>query len=80
MRIRFIHPATARLAFQPGDTIIVDRVTPELQALLDSKRIDNQPVCVLAHDAPTEEIADAVDGIETAVVGSGGGRRRSGGR
>lgn len=76
MKIRFLHPADARLSFAPGDEIAVTALTPEIKRLLSARRIDNQKVCevVRAEDEAHDPIADD----EVAVTGSG--TRRTGRR
>lgn len=44
MRIRFDHPAIARIDFQPGDELVVSAVTPSVEALLSGSRSDGEKV------------------------------------
>lgn len=78
MKIRFTNPTTVRMTFQAGDEITVRRVTPELQAVLDSTRLDGQTVAQIVAGADDEEITDVPRGdVEHAVTGKG---RRGGGQ
>jgi hypothetical protein len=73
MKIRFLHPSTVRMDFRPGDEVIVRRITPEVQAVLDGSRLDGEKVAVIV-DGDDEEIADLPSDAERAVTGRGRGR------
>jgi hypothetical protein len=46
---------TAKLNLQPGDEIVVKSMTPELQALLSARRIDESPVAeIVRGEAPRQ--------------------------
>lgn len=57
MKIRFIHPASTRLTFKPGDEITVSESSPEVVALLASSRVDGQRVAQLVEDEEKLEYA-----------------------
>lgn len=58
VRIRITSPCTtAKLNLQPGDEIVVTRMTPELQALLNARRIDDQPVAELVRGGAKSQTA-----------------------
>ena len=66
MKIRFRHPASVRLEVLPGDELVVQALTPALEALLLSERIDREHICELVREAP--EFADPVAADELAVT------------
>lgn len=70
MRIRFDHHATARLNFAPGDEVSMRTMSPELQAVLDSARIDGVKVAHLVDDGD-EELAVMTRQVETATIARG---------
>lgn len=74
MKIRFDHPATARLDFKPGDEIAVRAITPELEALLRATRIDGAAVAHIVEDDPDEVTAIDTDAQEAAVLRRGKAR------
>ncbi len=61
MRIRFTQAATARLAFRAGDELVVSRLTPELQTLLSSQRLDGAHVAVCVDEDETAVAATERD-------------------
>lgn len=72
MRIRFDHPASARMSFRPGDELTVSVMTPEIDTFLNQARADGLKVArVVSED--DEEVAD-VDrsDAEVAVMGRRG--------
>lgn len=77
MRIRFRHPSTARLSFQPGDEIEVSSLTPELQALLSATRVDGVRVAEVVRDLD-DEIPEHISDEEVAIAVPARGRRRTG--
>lgn len=72
MKIRFIRPATARLEFHAGDELHVAALTPALEALLASARIDGEKVARLVADDETAAVDDAAE--EMAVLRRGRAR------
>lgn len=64
IRVRILQPTIARLALQPGDEIQQLRLTPELQAFLDARRVDGLPVAAIVDD---DEVA-TVTPAETAIM------------
>lgn len=58
MKIRFDHPASLRLSFAPGDEIHAAAISPEIESLLRSDRVDGQKVAHLVREERSEEVAD----------------------
>lgn len=67
MKIRFVHPASVRLTFAPGDEVVV-APSAEVTALLASSRLDGERVAVVVEDESD---------VEFATVGRGRARQRS---
>lgn len=65
--IEITAPIDRALSFDTGDRIMVSRLTPALENLLSSVKLDGQHVArlVVSED---EEIADASDGSEVATA------------
>jgi hypothetical protein len=75
-KIRIQQPTTVRLDLAPGDEITVKAMTPQLEQLLASRRLDNELVAKLVDG---EERADLDrSGLETGTVAAGAGRRGQG--
>lgn len=70
MKIRFDHPASARLSFQPGDELSVRALTPEMEALLNGARLDGVKVARLVDDDEGETATVSPRG-ETTTTGRG---------
>lgn len=48
---------TAKLNLQPGDEILVKSVTPELETLLNARRLDGDPIAEIVRGAARPETA-----------------------
>lgn len=70
VKIRFDHPASARMNFQPGDEVTVSKLTPEISVLLESPRLDGAKVARLVDDGD-EELAVVTRQVETATIARG---------
>ena len=58
VRIRITAPCTtAQLSLEPGDEILVAKITPEIERLLNARRIDNEPVAELVRGDERSEKA-----------------------
>ena len=77
MKIKFLNPANAHIQFDAGDEIHVSRLSPAIESLLASVRIDGQRVAQIIEDPESdEEIADSVSDLELAVTGKSRTRGR----
>jgi hypothetical protein len=76
MRVRILRPCMGRLNLERGDELQVSRMTPELQALLDSRTFDGKPAVELVTD-DEDEVAMLPEVSETATVRRGRSRRDS---
>ena len=69
MRIKIIAPCTTPpLNLQPGDVIEVKTLTPELQRLLDSRRMDDSAVAELVRGNPRETATTRPPSTEKAIA------------
>lgn len=60
VKIRITAPCTtAQLNLKPGDEIHVSEMTPELQRLLNARRIDDEPVAMLVKGPAVQQTATA---------------------
>lgn len=67
--IEFTAPSTARIQFEKGDRLSVRTLTPELKALIESKRLDGHTVARITRRSEDEV---AVTGEpETAAIRHG---------
>jgi hypothetical protein len=71
VKIRFNHPATVRIDFRPGDEVIVQAMTPALEALARSPRLDGALVAQVISGDDQEELAVMGATGETAITGRG---------
>jgi hypothetical protein len=69
--IEITAPTQCGLVFSPGDRIITSKLTPELQTLLASVRIDGSHVARLVKASEDDELAIAGEMPETATRGRG---------
>lgn len=60
MKIKITEPCTVRLNFQPGDTIEVSKMTPELEGLLNARTITDTTVARLVGNRQELERAVSV--------------------
>ena len=74
MRIKFTRPTALRLTVDAGDELVIGAVSPEIQTLLRSAGLDGQSFAHVVNE-DGEDVADAPDGRELAVTGSGRRRR-----
>lgn len=69
IRIRIIEPCTtAKLNLAPGDEIHVTKMTPELQALVDGRRIDESAVAEIVRGTQRETATTRARTNETATA------------
>lgn len=80
MRIRFDHAAAARLNFQPGDELIVRKLTPELEALLANARLDGQFVARIVRGKDDKSQDEDDEESETATAKAAGETATTSGR
>lgn len=76
MKIRFEYDMQATVAFEAGDEIVVRRMTPGLQSLINATRIDGCRVVRVIKDEYEDAVLDTRKD-DTATVG---GRKRGGSR
>ena len=69
-RIRFSAPAVAHISFEPGDEIVVQRMTPEVQNLVAQARLDGSFVADVVHE-DEREVAAVQAAPEVATLRSG---------
>jgi hypothetical protein len=72
MRVRITRPVPVRLELQPGDEIVVQHMTPGLEALLNSRLVGGEKNAELV-DGDGDEKAVVPPAGETTTTG--GGRR-----
>jgi hypothetical protein len=80
MRIRFDHPAAARLTFQPGDELVVRKLTPELEAILANANVAGQFVARIVRgkdDKDEDSDTATVDAAGETATTNGRGTRGS---
>lgn len=68
IRVRILHPTTARLDLAPGDEFSLQAMTPTLRAFLDNTRVDGSRVAEILVDE--DEAAVMSPPAEAAVVRS----------
>lgn len=59
---------TAKLNLQPGDEIVVKSVTPELQTLLNARRINDEPVAEIVRGKQSEQATSRATTNERATT------------
>lgn len=70
MRIRFLEPTFLRLEAKRGDELVVAVMTPEVEALLLSARLDGRRVAEVIDEDEEFAVTPSANS-ETAVVGRG---------
>lgn len=72
VRIIFDAVARAAITFQPGDELVVSKMTPELESLINSGRIDGSKVARLSRtSASREQAVLSTDGQEARTTRRG---------
>lgn len=55
IKIRITAPCTtAQLSLEPGDELHVGKITPQIETLLNARRIDDEPVARIVKGQSTE--------------------------
>lgn len=75
MRIRIVKPVMVRFEGQPGDEIVVQRATPELEALLASRHLSGDRIAEVIDDGDEVATVDAIGETATKPRGSRGSQR-----
>ena len=75
MRIRVLQPVRANLDLQPGDELLVQHSSPQIEALLSIVRLDHTKALEVVPDEGDEVAVAPPRAPERAVMGSRRGQR-----